>query len=125
MSHHLYTDDAPFGVPAGVAVHDMITVTPAVKTLGTATGSAGIPTYTDESHEVRWPRAVYLGTLNTTANVWVTWSSQTPAVNVLGVKVPPTYPSLRIPAPGIIRADGIKIITDSVGGEDVIVVWEF
>lgn len=126
MAMYSYTDDAPFMVPSGVSVHDLITVTNAATTLGTATGSAGIPTFTDVDG-TRYPKAVYLGHVTTTHDVWVTWDGQTPAVGAtpLGVKVPPTYPALRIPFPAAIKADGIKIISDQAAGTAVIVCWEY
>lgn len=128
MAYYSYTDDAPFTVPSGVNVHDLITVTNAATTLGAATGSGGVPTYQDGQNEVKYPKAVYLGCANSAHDVWVTWDGQTPAVGTtapLGVKVPPTYPALRIPYPGAIRADAIKIISDQAGGAPVLLVWEF
>lgn len=128
MAYYSVVDDAPFTVPSGVNVHDLITVANAATTLGAATGSAGIPTHQVGNGEVKYPKAVYLGAANSAHDVWVTWDGQTPAVGVaapLGVKVPPTYPALRIPYPGAIRANTIKIISDQAGGAPVIVVWEF
>jgi hypothetical protein len=127
MALYVHNDEAPFGVPSGVNVHDTITVTNSATTLGTATGSAGVPTVTDVNG-TRYPKAVYLGTANSGHDVWVTWDGQTPAVGTstpLGVKVPPTYPALRIPFPSAIKADAIKIISDQVAGAPVIMVWEF
>jgi len=129
MASYVLADDAPFAVPPSTLVHDTITVTTAVKTLGTATGSAGVPTYQDGQNEKKYPKAVYLGHLDTAADVWVTWDGQDPVVGTantaVGVKVPPTYPSLRIPAPGAIRTDTIKIISGAAGGTPVVVVWEY
>lgn len=128
MSNHQYIDDAPVGVPAGVNVHDLITVTTAITTLATATGSGGIPSYQAEDHEPRWPRAVYLGTASAAHDVWVTVDGQAPVVGTtspMGIKVPPTYPSLRLPFPAVIKADGIKLLSDQAGGAPVIVCWEF
>ena len=127
MAQYVHNDEAPFAVPSGVSVHDTITVANAATTLGTATGSAGIPSYTDKDG-TRYPKAVYLGAANSGHDVWVTWDGQTPAVGTatpLGVKVPPTYPALRIPFPSAIKADTIKIISDQAGGAPVVVVWEF
>ena len=128
MATYVLQDDAPFGTPTSVILHDLITVTNAATTLGTASGSLGVPTYQDGNNEKKYPKAVYLCCMNTAHNVWVTWDGQTPATGVvtpLGVKLPPTYPSLRIPHPAAIKADGIKIISDQVAGAPVIMVWEF
>ena len=125
---YTYTDDAPFGTPAGVSVHDLITVTNAATTLGTATGSLGIPVSTVGNDAPRYPKAVYLCCVNSAHDVWVTWDGQTPATGTtapLGVKLPPTYPSLRLPHPAAIKADTIKIISDQAGGAPVLLVWEF
>lgn len=129
MAQYVYSDDAPFAVPAGVLVHDTITVANTATTLGGATGSAGIPSYTDGNNETRYPKAVYLGHLDTAADVWVTWDGQTPVVGTsataVGVKVPPTYPTLRIPIPAAIKGNTIKIISGAAGGTPVVMVWEF
>ena len=126
MSQYAYTDDAPFAVAGNV--HDNISVTTAVATLGTATGSAGVPSFAETNGTVRYPKAVYLCCVNPAHDVWVTWDGQAPVVGTtapLGVKLPPTYPSLRIPCPAVIRADGIKILSDQAGGAPVVMVWEF
>ena len=129
MATYVLADDAPFSVPPSVLVHDTITVANAAVTLGTATGSAGVPTYQDGQNDKKYPKAVYLCHLDTAADVWVTWDGQTPAVGTtsaaLGVKVPPTYPALRIPIPAAIKNDTIKIISGAAGGTPVVVVWEF
>ena len=127
MAYYSVVDDAPFSVPSGVNVHDTITVTNAATTLSAATGSGGIPSVTT-ADGTRYPKAVYLGAANPAHDVWVTWDGQTPAVGTstpLGVKVPPTYPALRIPFPSGIIANAIKLISDQVAGTPVIVVWEF
>ena len=127
MATHVLSDDAPFAVPSGVNVHDTITVTNTATTLGAATGSAGIPSVTTVDG-VRYPKAVYIGAANSAHDVWVTWDGQTPATGTtapLGVKVPPTYPALRIPFPSAIKANTIKIISDQAGGAPVVVCWEF
>jgi len=128
MAYYSYTDDAPFTVPSGVNVHDLITVANTATTLGAATGSGGIPSYTDGNNDTKYPKAVYLAAANSAHDVWVTWDGQTPATGTstpLGVKVPPTYPALRIPIPAAIKANSIKIISDQAGGAPVILVWEF
>lgn len=129
MATYVLADDAPFAVPPSVLVHDTITVANSAVTLGTATGSAGIPTYQDGQNEKKYPKAVYLGHLDTTADVWITWDGQPPVIGTsataVGVKVPPTYPTLRVPIPAAIKNDTIKIISGAAGGTPVVLCWEF
>lgn len=136
MSVHQYVDDAPFGAPPGVALHYVVTVTSTAQAL-TAVLNAGtavahtVPSYlpTGEPEENRrWPRAVYMGHMDIAADVWITWDGVDPVVGTttpIGVKVPPTYPALRVPMPAAIKAGTIKLRSGAVGGTPVILTYEF
>lgn len=135
MSKHQYVDDAPFGAPPGVTLHYVLTVSTTAETLievTDATTSAAhiVPSFLEGEGEDtrRWPRALYIGHADTLADVWVTWDGNDPVVGTtapIGVKVPPTYPALRIPMPAAIQAGTIKLLSDSVAGTPVIVTYEF
>lgn len=135
MSDHQYVDDAPFGVPSGVALHYVLTVTNTAQALNVvtdavATGAHVVPSYlTGEGEDTRrWPRALYLGHMDVAADVWVTWDGQDPVIGTtvpIGVKLPPTYPSLRIPCPAAIKNGTIKLISGAAGGTPVIATYEF
>lgn len=130
---YAYTDDAPFSVPSGVSVHYVIGVT---NTAGALTSfddlvtvaAHVIPTAAGADGSVRYPKAVYMGAMDTGADVWVTWDGQDPVVGTtapVGVKVPPTYPALRIPFPSGIVGDTIKLISDVALGTPVVLTYEF
>lgn len=126
------TDDAPFAVPSGAKAHYVLTISTAGQTLGTAvditSGAAvGIPSVTDVN-VTRYPKSVSLAAMDSTADIWVTVDGQTPVVGVVqpvGVKVPPTYPTLRIPYPAAIKADGLKFKSASAGGTPMLVFYEW
>ena len=132
MAQYSYTDDAPFSVPSGAKAHYVLTISTAGQTLGTATditagAVVGIPSVTDVNG-TRYPKAVCLAAMDTAADVWVTVDGQTPVVGTtqpVGVKVPPTYPTLRIPYPSAIKADGLKLKSASAGGTPVLVFYEW
>ena len=69
MATYVQSDDAPFGTPPATILHDLITVANAATTLGTATGSLGIPTYQDGQNEKKYPKAVYLCCVNSAHDV--------------------------------------------------------
>ena len=133
MATYVYSDDAPFSVPSGVVLHYAIEVEATAITLVeaidlTTTDPHVVPSFQQGNDEPRWPKAVYIGHMDTAADVWVTWDGEDPVAGTtapIGVKVPPTYPSLRIPAPAAIRAGTIKIISDQAGGTPVILTYEF
>lgn len=126
------TDDAPFSVPSGAKAHYVLTISTAGQTLGTAVditsgGAVGIPSVTDKDG-TRYPKAVCLAAMDSTADVWLTVDGQTPVVGTVqpvGVKVPATYPTLRIPYPAAIKADAIKLKSASVGGTPVVVYYDW
>ena len=126
------TDDAPFSVPSGAKAHYVLTISTAGQTLGTAVditsgGAVGIPSVTDKDG-TRYPKAVCVAAMDTSADIWVTVDGQTPVVGTtqpVGVKVPPTYPTLRIPHPGAIKADGLKFKSASAGGTPMLVFYEW
>jgi hypothetical protein len=133
MASYVYSDDAPFSVPSGVTLHYAVTVTTTAETLAevvdlTTTNPHVVPSFQDGNNEVRWPKAIYVGHMNTLHDVWVTWDGVDPVAGTtapIGVKVPPTYPALRIPAPAAIRASSLKFISDQVGGTPVVLTYEF
>lgn len=133
MAQYVYNDDAPFSVPPSTTLHYVVTVTSTAQALTAVTdittGAAHIvPRYTDGNNETKWPKAVYIGHMNTAHDVWVTWDGASPVVGTtqpIGVKVPQTYPALRIPAPAAIKAGTIKLRSDQVGGTPVILTYEF
>lgn len=136
MSDHQYVDDAPFGAPPGVSLHYCIVVSTTValltETIDLVTSEAHIvPSYLETGAPEdarRWPRAVYLGAVNPAADVWMTWDGGDPVVGTtapLGVKLPPTYPSLRVPIPAAIKAGTLKLISDQAAGTPVILTYEF
>lgn len=132
---YTYVDDAPFGAPSGVVLHYAVTVTNAAQALSavtdlTTTAAHVVPSYLsgNDEKERKWPKAIYVGHMNAAHDVWVTWDGVDPVVGVvapIGVKVPPTYPSLRIPIPAAIKAGTIKFISDQAGGTPVILTYEF
>lgn len=135
-----YTDDAPFSVPEGAKAHYVITVTNSATTLRAATNkltsaALGIISASD-GNGTRYPKAVSFAALDTAADVWVTVDGQTPVIGTtapVGVKVPPTYPTLRIPYPSAITGDGttgkttrvIKLISGAAGGTPVLVYFDW
>lgn len=133
MAQHVYADDAPFGAPPGTKLHYAVEVANAAIALSAATdlvttAAHVVPSYQDGNNETRWPKAVYLGHMNPAADVWITWDGEDPVAGTtapVGVKVPATYPSLRVPAPAAIRNGTIKIISDQAGGTPVVLVYEF
>jgi len=130
---YVVTDDAAFSVPSGAKAHYVLTITNAAGgvTLGTAVditsgGAVGIPSVADVNG-TRYPKAVCLAAMDTTADVWVTVDGQVPVVGTVqpvGAKVPPTYPTLRIPFPAGIKADAIKLKA-SVAATPVVVLYEW
>ena len=126
-------DDAPFALPSGAKAHYVLTITNAAGglTLGTATditsgAAVGIPFVTDVNG-TRYPKAVCLACMDTAADVWATVDGQTPVVGVVqpvGVKLPPTFPTLRIPFPAGIKADAIKLKAASAS-TPVLVYYEW
>ena len=133
MATYVHADDAPFGAPTGVNLHYAVEVANAPIALTAATDLVTtaphvVPSYEVSPGDVRWPKAVYIGHMNPAADVWITWDGQDPVAGTtapIGVKVPPTYSSLRIPAPAAIRAGTIKIISDQAGGTPVTLTYEF
>lgn len=125
-------DDAPASVPSGAKAHYVLTISTAGQTLGTAVditsgGAVGIPSVTDVNG-TRYPKAVCVAAMDTTADIWVTVDGQTPVVGTtqpVGVKVPPTYPTLRIPYPALIKANGLKFKSASAGGTPMLVFYEW
>ena len=133
MAQYVYQDDAPFAVPPSVSVHYVIEVTNAAVALSAATdlvttAAHVVPYYVDGNNDEKWPKAIYLGAVNPAADVWATWDGQDPVVGTtapVGVKLPPTYPALRIPIPAAIKAGTIKFNSDQAGGTPVVICYEF
>lgn len=126
------TDDAPFAVPTGCKAHYVITVTNAAAAMGTFTditsaAALGVPSYTDKDG-TKYPKAVCLAVMDATADVWATVDGQTPVIGTtqpVGVKLPPTYPTLRIPHPSAIKNNTIKLVSGAAGGTPVLVYFEW
>jgi hypothetical protein len=135
MAQYVHSDDAPFGVPPSTKLHYAVTVTTTAESLVEVTDLVTtdphvVPSYLagNDEKDRKWPKAVYVGHMTTAHDVWVTWDGEDPVVGAvapIGIKVPPTYPSLRIPAPAAIRAGTIKFISDQAGGTPVILTYEF
>jgi hypothetical protein len=127
-----YVDEAPFSVPTGAKAHYVVTIANAALTLGNTTNILttavlGVPSATDVNG-TRYPKAVCLAALDSTADVWVTVDGQTPVIGTtqpVGVKLPATYPTLRIPYPGAIKNDTIKLISGSAGGTPVLIYFDW
>lgn len=127
------TDDAPFSVPTDVVLHYVVTVTSTAEDLKTVTditttAAHVVPSYEGTDSATHYPKAMYLCHMNTAHDVWVTWDGVDPVVGTtqpIGVKVPPTYQSLRLPIPAAIKNGTIKFISDQVGGTPVSITYEF
>ena len=126
-------DDAPFAVPTGVTLHYVVTVTSTAQALTAVTdivtaAAHVVPSYDGTDGVKHYPKAMYLAAMNSSHDVWLTWDGSTPVVGVvqpIGVKVPPTYASLRIPVPAAIKNGTIKLRSDQAGGTPVSITYEF
>jgi len=133
--HSMYAavDDAPFAVPSGVTLHYVVTVTSTAQAINVVTDIVAaaahtVPSFVSIDGTTHYPKAVYMCAMNSAHDVWVTWDGSTPVVGTtqpIGVKVPYTYASLRIPAPAAIKGNTIKFRSDQVAGTPVSLVYEF
>lgn len=85
MAQYVYNDDAPFSVPPSTTLHYVVTVTSTAQALTAVTdittaAAHVVPRYTDGNNETKWPKAVYIGHMNTAHDVWVTWDGASPVV---------------------------------------------
>jgi hypothetical protein len=127
------TDDAPFAVPSGVTLHYVVTVISTAQAINAVTdittaAAHVVPSFAGNDSVTHYPKAVYLCCMDPAADVWMTWDGASPVVGTtqpIGVKLPPTYPALRVPVPAAIKGNTIKLRSSAVGGTPVVLCYEF